>query len=473
MPHEITMEKKISNLLLWHKITLLQAVSIVLLTVGIAVATLYSLNQAGRHIELDSKKVLSDQTELFLEKLVRERVDNLDANLRNVRVIASYGAITLQNNQNQHQSFLKGLLATICSQTQHCAKAYFISSQGEMSVYPPLIRKPESLHQLNLTKESYFPRSEEFSDHKGRTVWSKVYADPLANHYELVIDAVAPIIVKNTIQGYIGVSVSLTKMITQLNQYAPIRGSYSFLLDSNFQLIAAPPTARVELATARLYRPRGIIDLREADNPELDAALQKMVLGESAIKGLLIKSELKYLAYHPLSSINWRLGLVVPVKMVTAASKGLVEIIDTGKWQVFINIVSWASGFSLLALLAGIMLSRHLTRPIREMSKITENITQGSFIGRTKVFGGDEFGKLGRAFNVMAGKIQSTINDLNMNNAILKKEVGERKQAEEALRKHREQLEELVAERSHELQKSEERLRNVIQSTPMGILMFV
>ncbi len=51
-------------------------------------------------------------------------------------------------------------------------------------------------------------------------------------------------------------------------------------------------------------------------------------------------------------------------------------------------------------------------------------------------------------------------------------DVTERKLAEERLQKYQEHLEELVAERTDELRKSEERFRNIVQSSPVGMYLY-
>jgi PAS domain S-box-containing protein len=51
-------------------------------------------------------------------------------------------------------------------------------------------------------------------------------------------------------------------------------------------------------------------------------------------------------------------------------------------------------------------------------------------------------------------------------------DVTERKLAEEQLQKYQEHLEELVAERTEELRKSEERFRNIVQSSPVGMYLY-
>jgi two-component system phosphate regulon sensor histidine kinase PhoR len=74
----------------------------------------------------------------------------------------------------------------------------------------------------------------------------------------------------------------------------------------------------------------------------------------------------------------------------------------------------------LLALCAAFawLLSARAVRPIRELTGISETIAGGRYDMRIRscTASRDEFGKLSRAFNIMAGRLESTIGDLNREN---------------------------------------------------------
>jgi len=72
--------------------------------------------------------------------------------------------------------------------------------------------------------------------------------------------------------------------------------------------------------------------------------------------------------------------------------------------------------FTLLALLffniiALVLLSKKLTKPIAEFDKAVKSISEGDFSARVKKVSDDEFGKLAETLNSMAAKIQNVINE--------------------------------------------------------------
>jgi signal transduction histidine kinase/ActR/RegA family two-component response regulator len=102
-------------------------------------------------------------------------------------------------------------------------------------------------------------------------------------------------------------------------------------------------------------------------------------------------------------------------------------------------------GMLALAMGLGIALSRVLTSPLKALLNGTRALSDGNLDFRIDRTSSDEIGELALAFNQMAGT--------------LRKELGERRQAELALRQHGDELEARVAERTRELRRAVTELR--------------
>ncbi|HEY7461410.1 MAG TPA: diguanylate cyclase [Gemmatimonadota bacterium] len=105
---------------------------------------------------------------------------------------------------------------------------------------------------------------------------------------------------------------------------------------------------------------------------------------------------------------------------------------------------------SLIALLAlagtALIGEAFVLRPVDALLRATRRLSQGDLEGRTgPPYRGGELGQLARAFDGMAGTLQARQLDAA--------------RAEEELRRSNDQLEERVAERTHELSEANERLR--------------
>jgi PAS domain S-box-containing protein len=90
---------------------------------------------------------------------------------------------------------------------------------------------------------------------------------------------------------------------------------------------------------------------------------------------------------------------------------------------------------SLAALVLSWLISRSLAVPLQELVTGTMAIERGQYAAKVPVRSGDEVGRLARAFNAMAERIQASYAALEQRIAERTHELTERKRAEEALRK--------------------------------------
>ncbi|MBM2830952.1 MAG: Histidine kinase [Dehalococcoidia bacterium] len=110
------------------------------------------------------------------------------------------------------------------------------------------------------------------------------------------------------------------------------------------------------------------------------------------------------------------------------------------------------------------MTQRRVLKGIATLQAGTAVIGSGNLDFKIEEKKNDEIGYLARAFNQMTANLK----DVTTTKAELEREIEERKKVEEALREHREHLEELVAERTAELSKSEERYRTTLDGMLEG-----
>lgn len=124
------------------------------------------------------------------------------------------------------------------------------------------------------------------------------------------------------------------------------------------------------------------------------------------------------------------------------------------------RLLIMAGAILLAALLGGMFFSRRITKPIRALMNSATRIAAGEFGAQVAVTSGDELGKLATVFNRMSQKLvdvlqrekasaatvaaaeaeRNQVEALQRLNEHLTREVAERKEAEDTLRREREQL---------------------------------
>jgi signal transduction histidine kinase len=80
---------------------------------------------------------------------------------------------------------------------------------------------------------------------------------------------------------------------------------------------------------------------------------------------------------------------------------------------------------TILAALLGLVFGRRLTAPIEGLTASAMRMGKGDLGARAPTTGGDEIGELGRQFNAMAGKLESTVSDLRQERDVLRRFVAD------------------------------------------------
>src|SRR5574341_828834 len=73
-------------------------------------------------------------------------------------------------------------------------------------------------------------------------------------------------------------------------------------------------------------------------------------------------------------------------------------------------LVYSALATTAIALLLGILLSRNLTSPIRQLTQATHAVSQGDLSQQVPIRSNDELGELGKAFNKMSAELSRSVN---------------------------------------------------------------
>ena len=198
------------------------------------------------------------------------------------------------------------------------------------------------------------------------------------------------------------------KLIWEVITGIRVGGSgYAFVTDTAGRLIAHPDMSLV---------------LRETDLSALPQVADAIAGRDERVQTARTLSGQSVLSAHATIP---RLGWIVFVEQPT--SEALAPVYATA----YQTLALLGLGV-VLALLAGVVLARRLTGPIRALQAGAERLGQGDLAQRIEVSAGDEIGTLALRFNEMAGRIQDA----------------------------QETLEAKVADRTRELSQSLEELRN-------------
>ena len=103
----------------------------------------------------------------------------------------------------------------------------------------------------------------------------------------------------------------------------------------------------------------------------------------------------------PMAGTPWLMEVDFPLPAVLTGMGGFMR-----------RIIIISAAVLLVGIVAAWLLSRHITRPLQEVSAAADSLAAGNFPEPLVDNTSDEIGRLSRAFNVMAGRVRQTQTDL-------------------------------------------------------------
>ncbi len=125
----------------------------------------------------------------------------------------------------------------------------------------------------------------------------------------------------------------------------------------------------------------------------------------------------------------------------------------------------WLFAASISAITGGILIiyvTNRITKPIRQLTEISERMTNLDFEAKFEVKGDNEVDRLGMHMNQMSNKLESTISELKTANNELKKDIEKKEKIDEMRR-------EFLANVSHELKTPIALIQGYAEGLKMGI----
>ena len=296
-----------------------------------------------------------------------------------------YGNSSLNAQLHNKKLFLQQIglvLKSMVSRNPYLSLGYF-GSETKMTVFDSekVVGVIEKLKAFDVTKRPWYLSARK----KKGVIWTEPYVD--ANTKKLVVTCAAPVYrSKGVLAGVVGFDVLLDTIQKDILALHIGYDSYAFLVNRKGSVLVRPGMKSGYARWDMTYKTKNLL---ETESPEFNSIIGKMIKGHHGIDTYKAGNEIKYTAYAPLKAIGASMGIVASRDQVIKPAV-LIQNLIIG---VFIVVL-------LISVLIGLVIGNNITKPINELTVMTNLISQGKrdldVLNEDRK---DEIGVLTKSFN--------------------------------------------------------------------------
>lgn len=258
----------------------------------------------------------------------------------------------------------------------------------------------------------------------GDVIWSAPYDDALGNG--LMVTCARPV---HDPEGHwiwvVAADVTLQTIDKQIINTQVGTTGYAFLIDHSGNVISGPDLTDDDLSWNMPVSTRNLFN---SSNTALQQTAGKMVAGETGIQLVEFHEGATYIAYAPIESTGWSVGVMLPCseviapavrtreQIIAASDESVTYIADQIAHAQYVFVCVF-----VLLVLAIVLVSRPITRvitdPLDRLKEGADAIGRGDLDYQVQVSSGDEFELLAGSFNTMAGDLRTYMDELRRTTA--------------------------------------------------------
>ena len=266
-------------------------------------------------------------------------------------------------------------------------------------------------------KREYYITSQPKSNPTRKAIWTNPYNDAAGSGW--IITCAIPIYNKNVFIGVQCIDITINRIIENILSIKIGETGYAFLINKDGNTIALPKKALEDLKWKGIDN-KSVFNLLKSPNASIKKMTEKMLGGEKGITVVNISGEIKYVAYAPIQTTGWSMGLAIskneilnPVttttqKLMTYMNKTKSKMLDGIKTQIYQIIISLILT-SIIVLIVGIILSKKLVFSILTLTKGAQIVGKGDLSFKIDIKSNDEIFDLANSFNEMCMNFETIL----------------------------------------------------------------
>lgn len=298
----------------------------------------------------------------------------------------------------------------ILEDQQEAVAVYYLSTLGYSTYYPNLDLASFVPPDYDVRKEPLYTIVTPQNDPDRSVRWTEPYQDQAGTG--LIVTASAPVYDEQGVfLGVMSIDLQLGRLAQNISQIKVGDTGFAFLVDDTGHILVMPPEGYPLFGLQPEEVPLGATPTQTVlgrGSEELQALTNQMTAGKSGLSIVTINGVESYMAFTPLQTAGYSLGIIAPVsELNTAIVSSRQEIQSETKASL------WIAAFILLGLLIvatalSFITGQFIAAPLARLTQTVEQVSSGDLSARAKVESKDETGSLAAAFNYMSAQLSES-----------------------------------------------------------------
>lgn len=297
-----------------------------------------------------------------------------------------YGSPALKTKLHSEKLIIQQIgmvLKSVVSKNPYLSLGY-IGTETGMTVFDneEVVKVIEKREAFDVTKRPWYLSVKESKS----VIWTEPYVD--ANTMKLCITCAAPVLRPDkSLAAVVGFDVLLDTLQKDILALDIGYNSYAFLVNKKGSALVRPGMGAKGASWTAVVKTDNLL---KTGNADFNNIISKMIKGRSGVDTYDAGDEgVKFIAYAPLKIVGASMGIVASKDEVIRPAVVIQNLIII----VFVVVL-------LISVLVGLFIGNNITKPINELTIMTNLISQGKRdLDVLKEDRKDEIGVLTRSFN--------------------------------------------------------------------------
>lgn len=219
----------------------------------------------------------------------------------------------------------------------------------------------------------------------GKTAYGDPYLDLVTN--KVVTSVSTPVMnADGSVKGVLAADIQLSEVTNKINEVKIGDSGYAFIMTNGGIIVAHPDAEQIGKNT--------LTDLGD----DIKKLAETVIKNEKGSYQYSYKNDMKIATYATVPNTNWKIVVTMPMKELTKELDSLTY---------FIAIAALL--FVAIAIVAILIITGKITKPIIALNKATHRLAEGDLSQRANINTNSEIGDLANSFNIMADNLGALV----------------------------------------------------------------